>query len=101
MEDDAPEIAGRLVSSFLARVPRYLDQLKAAAQDGDRSNIETTAHALKGVAGNLGATEIAATAAELELRSGDGDLTDASRLIAQVEGEFFRLQAAITASPVY
>ena len=95
MDADVASLSEQLVSSFLARVPKYLQELTIAAKAGDCSMVMTTAHGLKGAADNLAANAIGSLAGELEVLGEDEDLSDAGRLIAKLEREYSRLRDAL------
>ena len=60
-------LVGRLVESFLARAPAYLADLDQAVRHGDARSVVRHAHALGGMAGNLGAAPLAEICERLEL----------------------------------
>ncbi len=60
---------GKLVHDFCVKYADAARVLQAALAAGDREQITQTAHAIKGVAGNIGALELHRAAGELELWS--------------------------------
>jgi two-component system, sensor histidine kinase and response regulator len=68
---------GKLVHDFCKKYADIVQDLQAALAAGDREQVTRTAHAVKGVAGNLGALELHRAAGELELWSNQAE-TDAS-----------------------
>ncbi|MDR2625869.1 MAG: response regulator [Zoogloeaceae bacterium] len=72
LEDGLRRVLGKkrlyrdLLEKFLTNQAQTLPALRAALAADDRTQIARLAHGLRGVAGNLGATEIAAAAARLE-----------------------------------
>jgi signal transduction histidine kinase/CheY-like chemotaxis protein len=94
-EEGEPDILAELIGLFIADAPNQLKTLKEAAERGDASFIERTAHTLKGSCGSLGAVRMAAICAELEVIGRSGDLSLAPTLISQLEEEFGRVRAAL------
>jgi PAS domain S-box-containing protein len=99
--DDTPEslsFVGELAASFLERAPALVEALGAAVDQQDATSIEEHAHTLKGAAGNLGASDLAECAAELEELARAGRSADTPRVAARLGpllGEVSRtLQAA-------
>jgi CheY-like chemotaxis protein len=66
-----------VVELFLIDCPQRLAAIKAAVEAGDSERIRTTAHALKGAAGNLSAIGLAEAAAILERIGAEGRLNAA------------------------
>ncbi len=62
MEDDFPS----LLQSFLAESARQYEQATQAWQTADFDTLRRSVHSLKGSCGNLGATQLEKTCAELE-----------------------------------
>jgi HPt (histidine-containing phosphotransfer) domain-containing protein len=57
---------GLAIRPFLEDMPVYLDELDAAAAAGQGKAMRYTAHAVKGAAGNFGATGLAELARDME-----------------------------------
>jgi two-component system, sensor histidine kinase and response regulator len=64
--DDDRELLREMVEIFRSDFPRYLEDLHAAAEAGKTEDVTRTAHALKGMLGNLAAKRAEAAAARLE-----------------------------------
>ena len=60
------ELLREMVDLFRADFPRYLRELRAAVENGKTTEVSQTAHALKGMLGNLAATRAEAAAGRLE-----------------------------------
>jgi CheY-like chemotaxis protein len=71
--DDAAAMRTRMLDSFVTRAPAMLDALSAALQAGDDDEVARQAHALRGMAANLGLGELARLAAAVELGESTGD----------------------------
>jgi hypothetical protein len=68
---DADMLREKVVTAFLERAPQLLAALDVAVGDGDVEELTRLAHALRGMAGNLGARAMASRAATLEERAPD------------------------------
>jgi len=70
------ELAADVIAVFLEDCPGRVTAIGGAVADRDAVRLRTAAHALKGAAGNVGATRLFDAARRLEQRGGSGDLTD-------------------------
>jgi CheY-like chemotaxis protein len=94
-----PSGAGLLdvvVASFAADAPARLAALRSAVDSGDLVLATAAAHALKGAAGNLGATRVAALSGELETAGRDGDLVAARDLLARLDTQLREALSALS-----
>ena len=68
-----------LIASYVDTSEQRIDRLRALSDTGDLAALAREAHDLKGVAGNLGATEVQDHATRLDeaLRSGDSTAANA------------------------
>ncbi|MGE3780045.1 MAG: response regulator, partial [Pirellulaceae bacterium] len=71
-----PSMVRTLLDMFLARANRELEALEELAADMDRPRLQQLAHALKGVAGNLAATELYRLTGMLEQSCREETTTD-------------------------
>jgi CheY-like chemotaxis protein len=96
------ELVVEVARMFLVDCPTRLAQIKAAVTARDRDAIRTSAHELRGAAGNLCATPVAECAGALELMAADGpwDPTTADAAYARLEAESGRLVAVLQAGLV-
>lgn len=90
--DNDPKILGRVARLFQERFPSRLAELDSALAADDAHRLGTQAHGLKGVAGTLGAMEMAELAQKLEEVSLSGELTRAPALIQALGESMSRLQ---------
>jgi CheY-like chemotaxis protein len=81
---EAARLRRELVLSFVTRTPALLGDLDAAVERGDRAGLAVTAHALRGMAGNLGVSTLAALAASLEDRAATATTDELGRLLARM-----------------
>ncbi len=89
------DLAGEIVDDYLDSIPRTMEALKEALQDGDRAKIEHQAHSMKGASATVGAGILYAIAAQLEQAGKAGNLDEAASLISRLDREFVKLKEAI------
>lgn len=80
-----------LIELFLQRYEAMLETIRVALAERDQSAVEQAAHALKGTANNLSASEVVLSAGQLEALGRLGTLTDAPMVYAQLEKAVLRL----------
>ncbi|MGJ9416155.1 PAS domain-containing protein [Massilia sp. CMS3.1] len=83
-----------LFTRFVGGAGQTLDELHAQLQGADRAGALATAHRLRGVSANLGATRLAAHALELEAALHAGDDPQAKSRLTPLRAELASLQAA-------
>ena len=66
----------KLLTDFARKHASAADQIKDAIAAEDMDRVRSLAHTLKGLAGNLSATELAAAAKDLEADVNQGHLQD-------------------------
>ena len=85
------ELFAQLVVLFLDRHQTMLTAIKEGLISADAQAVKHAAHALKGTASNLCASEVALAASRLEAVGHLGTLHDAPPVYAQLEMEILRL----------
>ena len=70
-----------LLGQFAAKQGNVANQISAALKSGDHPLAERIAHTVKGVAGNLGITEVASVAQKLEKALCDGEINVSALLV--------------------
>ncbi len=75
----------QFVDTFLERLPRDLDSIRAALSDRDPARLSEAAHLLKGSAQNLGAAEVGRTCQLLEDAGLGGDVDSVADLFPTLE----------------
>jgi len=80
---------------FIQDSPHLLQSLGIAVSSGDRLELRSAAHALKGAVSNFGARHPQALAAELEEIAKAGDLKEAQRLVDALTLEVDRLRSEL------
>ena len=91
----APDAVARIAGRFLDETDERLSTLHVAAMQQDAQALERAAHALKGVAGTVGAHEIRDVAHQLERVGREGRTDGAQDLVAALD------EAVARARPVY
>ena len=87
-----------LVALFLQRYRTMLEAIRAALDDRDHVAVEQAAHALKGTASNLCASEVVSSAGQLEALGRLGTLADAPMICTQLEAALLRLVSTLEAT---
>ncbi len=87
-----------LVQLFLDTARDRVGELRAAVDGEDTAGVKRVAHSLKGSSANLAATGLAAIAAQLEVAAAGDDLPAATAIVARLEGEMDRVDAALRAA---
>jgi PAS domain S-box-containing protein len=100
MCDGDDELRSRLVTLFFAQARPAITELAAALATGNAEHVRPTAHALKGSARALGATQLAAMAARL-CDSAAGSLTDTLPPPEELERVYALTAAALEPSDAY
>ncbi len=95
-EEDGQFLSG-LIGSFLTEAPAYLGELTAAVGGGDALAVVEVAHTLKGAAGNIGASRLAALCQELEAAGRARRLDSAAMVIERMRAELDQVRAALDA----
>jgi CheY-like chemotaxis protein/HPt (histidine-containing phosphotransfer) domain-containing protein len=94
---NGPALLGRLLESFLARIPLDLADLRTADRHGDTARALRVAHRLKGAAATVGSSGMVSLCEQLELRSRGGTVPPAGDLLPLLEQEFDRVIRALDA----
>lgn len=81
----------QLLDLFLERYLIMLSDIQDAVRSGDGEKLEYTAHALKGTAATLCASDVMSLAGDLETAGHLGDLTDAPGLCQRLEQKIHAL----------
>jgi HPt (histidine-containing phosphotransfer) domain-containing protein len=76
-----PDVVARIVARFLEESEDRVRTLRQAVAANDSPAIERSAHALKGIAGTVGAHEVSQLALRLEQGGRHGRIQDAPELV--------------------
>ncbi|MCC6490957.1 MAG: response regulator, partial [Candidatus Hydrogenedentes bacterium] len=90
------ELAKIVASGFLEDIPRQIQTLRTALDEGDVSNVKLRTHSIKGAAANVGGEAVRAVASDMESAAKNGDLNAIQARMDELETEFERLRRAIT-----
>lgn len=93
--DDDFEFLAESLDILDSDAPTLLKQIREALQQGDASAVSTGAHTLKSMVGNFSAQPAFEAALAVETVGRDGDLSDCSQSIQELETEVGRLQTAL------
>jgi CheY-like chemotaxis protein/HPt (histidine-containing phosphotransfer) domain-containing protein len=94
---NGPALVGRLLDSFLARIPVDLADLRTAFDHGDAARALRVAHRLKGAAATVGSSGMVSLCERLELGARGGTVPPADDLLPLLEQEFDRVIRALDA----
>jgi diguanylate cyclase (GGDEF)-like protein len=86
---------GQAIRPFLEDMPTYLEALEAAAVGGESEALRRAAHAVKGAAGNFGATALTVLAKEIEALAEAGQDDAAGRLVPRLRAEYALVREAL------
>ncbi|HWX20719.1 MAG TPA: response regulator [Candidatus Binatia bacterium] len=82
-----PSLLTEIYSTFLKSAGGYIDTIQKTMQSHETDALRKAAHALKGAAANVGATQIAALAHRLELAVALVSPTGSAPLVAQLQSQ--------------
>ena len=85
-----PDAVGRIIARFLEETQERVDDMRRAVEVNDAPALERASHALNGIAGTVGATELQALAARLEQIGRQGHLNGAADLVGEIAQAFDR-----------
>jgi signal transduction histidine kinase/DNA-binding response OmpR family regulator/HPt (histidine-containing phosphotransfer) domain-containing protein len=84
-----------LIDSFLEDGPQLLSELRDHVAEGDADGIARIAHSLKSNGADFGAMAFSSLCKKLELKGRAGEMEDAASLLARIEAEHEKLEAAL------
>lgn len=89
-------LAGELAQIFLQELEPRMREIASAIRNGDASRLQFGAHALRGSAASLSATQVAASAGALEEMGRMGQLASANGVLVRLEAELVGLSGRLT-----
>ncbi|MEG4070866.1 response regulator [Microcoleus sp. Pol11C2] len=92
IDQDSTQILSLLANCYFEESLKLLQAMKLAIAQADTQTLKRVAHTLKGSSANLSAAPLAQLCSRLEVISTSGELEQASRLLAQIEGEYDRVK---------
>ena len=96
--DSDPQLLRDLVDLFLEECPHLVEEIKLAVDRKDTKAVQRGAHSLKGCCSNLAAKMASEAALKLERLAQSGELSDAERLLQELEFQLTRLKPALLAA---
>jgi signal transduction histidine kinase/DNA-binding response OmpR family regulator len=91
------ELAREMAVLFIPDAVRILESIGRAVEAGDAERLRQEAHALKGAAGNFGATQVVGGSSELEAMGRSGDLAAANAVLMALNLDAAQLLDALRA----
>ena len=85
-----------VIDEFLAEVPRVINDLQEAFDQGDTAMLRHVSHRLRGATDILNASRLSSLSKSLEKMAKDGDIEASGQLVSQVIEELQRLIALIS-----
>jgi PAS domain S-box-containing protein len=92
---DDPGLLPALIDTFLADVPRLVEDAKLGLQQGHSDDVRRAGHTLKSTAATFGATRFSELSRSLESLATSGTLDGAADLIARLEAEYQKVRIAL------
>lgn len=93
--DDGGDLFTQFAKMFLEAYPKHLDQIQCFLDSSDFKSLEREAHTLKSVCANLGATELADLARDIERGARLGDSTVVPHLILEMRNSQSSIRGAL------
>ena len=90
-----PSLSSEIVQLFLDNVPKRVEQIRGAMDNGDLTEPERGAHSLKSSAANVGAQHLQKISSELELAALQGELQRVRDLLPKLEQAFAQAARAL------
>ncbi|WP_332827648.1 response regulator [Ramlibacter sp.] len=92
-----PELLARVIDSYLVESPRLIEKLKQAADMKDAQEMARSAHSLKSSSAYVGARVLSRHCEDIEAAARRADTEEARKIVALIEAEHGRVQAALIA----
>ena len=92
---DPADLASRVLAAFQNGVPERLDEMTIALRIGDVEPLRQHSHDLVGMAGHLGAEDLAALALDLQRVARGGDLSAAGDMLPLIRAEYDRISPVL------
>ncbi|GAA0896960.1 PAS domain S-box protein [Virgisporangium aurantiacum] len=92
---DPADLASRVLAAFQNGVPERLDEMTIALRIGDAGPLRQHSHDLVGMAGHLGAEDLAALALDLQRVARGGDLSAAGDMLPLIRAEYDRISPVL------
>lgn len=89
------KLVHEMVALFRVQATERISALRRGLRNAAAVEVERAAHALRSSSGQVGAARMQALCVTVESRAAGGDLTDVPELLASLESELARYEAAI------
>lgn len=89
----APDVVARILNRFFAESAERFAALGHAVEVDDAQSLERSAHALKGIAGTVGANAVGDLAVRLEHIGREGRAQDGAPLVKELDSALSRARA--------
>lgn len=89
-EEGQPDIVTEFIDVFLADLPGRIEQLRQAVASASARAVKSSAHALKGSSGSVGAVMLSGLCGQLEANARAGSTDGALDLLTAIEAEAVR-----------
>ena len=93
------KLARTLIVGFLQDCPKQIEFLRRALADGDATSSERQAHSIKSAAAIVGGERLRAVAFEMEQSAHEGQMSEASARMNELDAEFARLKQEMEKEP--
>ncbi|AFY65262.1 response regulator [Geitlerinema sp. PCC 7407] len=93
--DVTTEILAEVIDSYLQEAPALLGQMQQAIAQADALSLQRAAHTLKSSSATVGALGLSRLSQELETLGRTSSLPPAPALLAQLQQEYLRVEAAL------
>jgi two-component system sensor histidine kinase/response regulator len=97
LREVGPDFLKEIAAIYLADAPARLAALRDAVGQADPGAVYAAAHAFKSGSGNIGATRVHDLCAEIEIMGRQGALDGVTGKVAELEGEYERVEQALRA----
>ncbi len=95
MGEDAQAFIAEIIQSFLEAGPQLIQTAEQALQAGQQETFVRAVHTLKSNSATLGATQLAALAAEMERKGKSEGLAGLETSLAEAKAELMRVLEAL------
>jgi HPt (histidine-containing phosphotransfer) domain-containing protein len=92
---DGPDLLRELADLFIGELAPRIEGIRSNVLAADPGAVSQWAHSLKGSAGNLGATRLAALCEQIEHEARQGSTTESVALLPALETEARRVRSAL------
>ena len=92
---DDVDLLRDIVQIYLEDAPAMVEKIHTAVSQADSNTLQRAAHSLKGLAATLSASEVVGVAARLEHMAAIRNLSEASKVVAEIDERVDELNQAV------